>query len=127
MFTPLTDTGRIKVLSSRFQNRELSQCYQIPKVARSSHYQSWAACTMTIAELPELLSEKQAWPPEACAEYLKSRSYRCVESEQRVACRVPRRKDQTTWMFESWSVSSCLRLTRTSPSLIPCTEQSSKN
>jgi hypothetical protein len=70
---------------------------------------------MTIAEVPEFLSEKKACLPEACEEYLKSRSYRCVESEQGVACRFPRRKDQTTWMFESWSVSSSLRLTRTSP------------
>ncbi len=55
--TPMSSTsttlGRIKASGSRFQSRELSQCHTITKVARSSPSRSWAAYTMTIAEVPE--------------------------------------------------------------------------
>jgi hypothetical protein len=55
--TPMSSTsttlGRIKGSGSRFQSRERSQCHKITKVARSSPSRSWAAYTMTIAEVPE--------------------------------------------------------------------------
>ena len=45
---------------------------------------------MSIAEVPEFFQiGKSDYLSEACAEYLKSHSCRCVESEQAVSCRFP--------------------------------------
>jgi len=51
--TPSTEPDRIKASSSRFRSRKLGQCHHIMKVVRSSPSQSWAACIVTIAEVPE--------------------------------------------------------------------------
>jgi hypothetical protein len=50
----LTEPGRIKASSSRFRSRKLGQCHHLMKVLRSSPSRSWAACIVTIAEVPEL-------------------------------------------------------------------------
>src|SRR5437764_3742857 len=51
--TPSTDPDRIKASSSTFRSRKLGQRHHIMKLVRSSPSQSWAACIVTIAEVPE--------------------------------------------------------------------------